>query len=162
MDRGVAAPVRARRGPTRCRHPPVAVHRRDPGRLPAPGGYHRDCERQTRQALGEAAFQAAYHRGLELPAADAVADALQQPPDKPPEMPPAPADPAEAPFTSRELQVARLIAGGGSNKEIAAELVISQRTAENHVEHILVKLGSTSRATSPPGSPRHNPAVRAA
>src|SRR5262245_25273257 len=30
-------------------------------------GYHRDCERQARQALGEAAFQAAYHRGLELP-----------------------------------------------------------------------------------------------
>jgi non-specific serine/threonine protein kinase len=42
--------------------------------------------------------------------------------------------------------VARLIAGGRSNKEIAAQLVISQRTAENHVEHILAKLGFTSRA----------------
>ena len=42
--------------------------------------------------------------------------------------------------------MARLIAGGRSNKEIAAELVISQRTAENHVEHILTKLGFTSRA----------------
>jgi len=50
------------------------------------------------------------------------------------------------PLTPRELQVARLIAGGRSNKDIAAELVISQRTAENHVEHILIKLGFTSRA----------------
>jgi DNA-binding CsgD family transcriptional regulator len=51
-----------------------------------------------------------------------------------------------APLTARELQVAGLIAVGRSNKEIAAELVISQRTAENHVEHILAKLGFTSRA----------------
>ena len=42
--------------------------------------------------------------------------------------------------------MARLIAAGRSNKDIAAELVISQRTAENHVEHILTKLGFTSRA----------------
>jgi non-specific serine/threonine protein kinase len=51
-----------------------------------------------------------------------------------------------APLTRRELQVARLIAGCRSNKQIAAELVISQRTAGNHVEHILTKLGFTSRA----------------
>ena len=42
--------------------------------------------------------------------------------------------------------MARLIAADRSNKQIAAELVISQRTAENHVEHILTKLGFTSRA----------------
>jgi DNA-binding NarL/FixJ family response regulator len=35
--------------------------------------------------------------------------------------------------------VARLLAAGRSNKEIAAELVIAQRTAEGHVEHILTK-----------------------
>ena len=46
-------------------------------------GFQRDCERQARQALGETAFQAAYHRGLEMPAEDALAYALQQPP-KPP------------------------------------------------------------------------------
>ena len=49
-------------------------------------------------------------------------------------------------ISRRELQVARLIAAGRSNKQIAAQLVISQRTAENHVEHILTKLGFTSRA----------------
>ena len=65
---------------------------------------------------------------------------------QPPEKPPAPAVPAEAPLTPRELQVARLIAGGRSSKEIAAELVISQRTAETHMERILTKLGFTSRA----------------
>ena len=105
-------------------------------------GYQRDCERQARQALGETAFQAACHRGLDLPAEDVLAYALQQPPDKPP----TPAVPAGAPLTPRELQVARLVAGGRSNKEIAAELVISQRTAEGHVERILAKLGFTSRA----------------
>ena len=105
-------------------------------------GFQRDCERQARQALGEAAFQAACHRGLDLPAEDAVAYALQQPPEKPP----APAVSDGAPLTSRELQVARLVAGGRSNKQIAAELVIAQRTAEGHVERILAKLGFTSRA----------------
>jgi len=45
-----------------------------------------------------------------------------------------------------EMQVARLVAGDRSNKEIAADLVISQRTAEGHVERILTKLGFTSRA----------------
>jgi len=35
---------------------------------------------------------------------------------------------------------------GLNNKEIARSLVISQRTAEGHVEHILTKLGFTSRA----------------
>ena len=38
-----------------------------------------------------------------------------------------------------------LIAGGLSNKAIAAKLVISQRTVEAHVEHILDKLGFSSR-----------------
>ena len=51
-----------------------------------------------------------------------------------------------APLTPREMQLARLVAGGRSNKDIAAELVISRRTAEGHVERILAKLGFTSRA----------------
>ena len=111
-------------------------------------GHHRDCERQARQALGETAFQAACHRGRELPAADAVAYALEQSPGKRPAAPgtPAPAVSDAAPLTPRELQVARLVAGGRSNKQIAAELVIAPRTAEGHVERILAKLGFTSRA----------------
>jgi non-specific serine/threonine protein kinase len=42
--------------------------------------------------------------------------------------------------------VAGLIAEGLSNREIAARLVVAQRTAEGHVENILSKLGFTSRA----------------
>jgi predicted ATPase/DNA-binding CsgD family transcriptional regulator len=113
-------------------------------------GFQRDCERQARQALGETAFRTAYHRGLELPAEDAIAYALKQPPrtesKQLPEQPSARAAPGDAALTARELQVARLVARGHSNKDIADQLVISQRTAEGHVERILTKLGFTSRA----------------
>ena len=44
-------------------------------------------------------------------------------------------------ITKRETEVAELVADGLSNKEIATRLVISQRTAETHVEGILTKLG---------------------
>ena len=50
-----------------------------------------------------------------------------------------------SPLTQRERQVAELLGKGMTNKEIAQALVISQRTAEGHVEHILTKLGLTSR-----------------
>jgi DNA-binding CsgD family transcriptional regulator len=50
------------------------------------------------------------------------------------------------PLTSREFEVARLIAEGMTNAEIAAELTIAPKTASSHVEHILAKLGVTRRA----------------
>ncbi len=49
-------------------------------------------------------------------------------------------------LTGRERQVASLIAQGESNREIAEELVVSERTVETHVANILNKLGFTSRA----------------
>jgi predicted ATPase/DNA-binding NarL/FixJ family response regulator len=48
-------------------------------------------------------------------------------------------------ITRRQRQVAELVSQGLSNQEIADALVISRRTAEAHVEHILTKLGFTSR-----------------
>jgi predicted ATPase/DNA-binding CsgD family transcriptional regulator len=48
-------------------------------------------------------------------------------------------------LTPRELEIAELVALGLSNREIASKMVIAQRTAEGHVEHILVKLGFQSR-----------------
>jgi non-specific serine/threonine protein kinase len=48
-------------------------------------------------------------------------------------------------LTRREEEVARLVAEGVSNKEIASRLFIASRTAETHVDHILTKLGFTSR-----------------
>jgi non-specific serine/threonine protein kinase len=54
--------------------------------------------------------------------------------------------PAGATLTRREREVADLVAEGMTNKQIAARLVIAQRTAEGHVERILVKLGFSSRS----------------
>jgi DNA-binding NarL/FixJ family response regulator len=48
-------------------------------------------------------------------------------------------------LTSRELEVVRLVAAGKPNKEIAAELTISERTARTHVSRILRKLRLSSR-----------------
>jgi DNA-binding NarL/FixJ family response regulator len=59
-----------------------------------------------------------------------------------PVRPPAPADQ----LTARELEVARLIADGYTNREIASALVIEPGTASNHVLRILRKLGAPSRA----------------
>ena len=60
--------------------------------------------------------------------------------------PPAPAEPAPAAALSkREHEVATLLAGGLSNKEIAGRLYLSERTIDNHVHHILDKLGFDSR-----------------
>ena len=48
-------------------------------------------------------------------------------------------------LTSRELDVLRLVAAGKPNKQIAAELHISERTARTHVSRILRKLDLSSR-----------------
>jgi DNA-binding CsgD family transcriptional regulator len=50
------------------------------------------------------------------------------------------------PLTTREFEVARKIAEGLTNVELADELSISPRTAGSHVEHILAKLGVSRRA----------------
>jgi DNA-binding CsgD family transcriptional regulator len=50
------------------------------------------------------------------------------------------------PLTAREFEVARLIADGLTNAEIAGELSIAPKTASAHVEHILAKLGVARRA----------------
>ncbi|HXO10654.1 MAG TPA: HD domain-containing phosphohydrolase [Solirubrobacteraceae bacterium] len=49
-------------------------------------------------------------------------------------------------LTAREVEVLRLLARGLSNKEIATQLVISPKTAGNHIEHIYSKIGASTRA----------------
>jgi predicted ATPase/DNA-binding CsgD family transcriptional regulator/DNA-binding XRE family transcriptional regulator len=49
-------------------------------------------------------------------------------------------------LTPRERQVANLVAQGHTNRQIARELVITERTVAHHVEHILAKVGAPSRA----------------
>ena len=51
-------------------------------------------------------------------------------------------------LTAREVEVLRLLARGLSNKEIADRLVISAKTAGNHIEHIYSKINATNRASA--------------
>ncbi|WP_165372452.1 ATP-binding protein [Nocardioides iriomotensis] len=51
-----------------------------------------------------------------------------------------------SPLTQREYEVARLVARGMTNREIAEELRFTARTAGSHLEHIMAKLGVTRRA----------------
>jgi DNA-binding NarL/FixJ family response regulator len=52
---------------------------------------------------------------------------------------------AASPLTARERDVASLVADGLTNRQIAERLVVSERTAQNHVQHILAKLGLANR-----------------
>jgi predicted ATPase/DNA-binding CsgD family transcriptional regulator len=101
--------------------------------------YHDECEGRCREALGDTSYEAAFQRGRDQGLDDAMRFALD-------EKPLTRAAREEPVLTRREWQVAELVAGGHSNKEIAASLVMSQRTAETHIQHILAKLGLVNRA----------------
>jgi DNA-binding NarL/FixJ family response regulator len=81
-----------------------------------------------------AAAGCAFHGLLAMPADTA------QSPD-----PPATLAAAPEPLTSRELEILSLLAGGDSNKTIAARLSISVHTVKFHISSILAKLGVASR-----------------
>ncbi|WP_067544340.1 ATP-binding protein [Nocardia crassostreae] len=114
-----------------------------------------DKERlKVRDALGDEAFRAAFGAGANMRLEEAIDYALGRARSAPePEAVAAKRPPRKSAATAtetnvltrREKDVARLVAAGHSNKRIAADLVISVHTAETHVEHILTKLGFTSR-----------------
>jgi DNA-binding NarL/FixJ family response regulator len=56
--------------------------------------------------------------------------------------------PAREPLSNRELDVLALVARGGSNREIAARLFISEATVKTHLLHIYAKLGVNDRAAA--------------
>ncbi|MGW5144841.1 protein kinase domain-containing protein [Rhodococcus koreensis] len=104
--------------------------------------YHEECNRKSRKVLGDKVFDSAHRRGEQLGFDAAIAYALH-------EQPAGASAHGTGPstrLTKREGQVADLIAEGLTNQAIADRLVISPRTAQGHVEHILAKLGFTSRA----------------
>ena len=49
-------------------------------------------------------------------------------------------------LSRRETEIAELVATGLTNRQVAAATHISERTVESHVQHILAKLGFTSRS----------------
>jgi predicted ATPase/DNA-binding CsgD family transcriptional regulator len=115
-----------------------------PAALPVPLARHReDAENRARNSLGETSFTARVAQAQTLPTSRAVATALGEQP-RATQRAPAAQEPAR--LTARERQVAALVAEGLSNRDIAARLVISARTAETHVQHIMVKLGLAARA----------------
>ncbi len=58
---------------------------------------------------------------------------------------PARSQPLPSPLSDRELDILRLLATGASNRDIAAQLVITEGTVKNHITNILVKLGVSDR-----------------
>jgi non-specific serine/threonine protein kinase len=98
------------------------------------------CLSQARRALGRTAFERVWDEGhaSTLDAALSFAEALVR---KSPTV-----EMSNTVLIPRELDVARLLAHGLTNKQIATELVLSPGTVRSHVEHILVKLDLHSRA----------------
>ncbi|MGW5144758.1 protein kinase domain-containing protein [Rhodococcus koreensis] len=98
-----------------------------------------ESEQRAYRALGKSSVESARREGRSMGFDAAIAYALgERLPDAPPD--------SSVTLTKRERQVAELIAEGLTNRAIAARLVISPRTAQGHVEHVLTKLGFTSRA----------------
>jgi len=108
----------------------------------------------TRAALGKPAFDAAWDAGNQLPADDVLTeiDALVATFTSPPSaIPPE----TQHGLSPRELEVLRLLVEGRSNRGIGDTLSLSERTVENHVMHILSKLGVESRTAAATYAVRH-------
>ena len=119
--------------------------------LEPPAADHAAGVEEVRAALGEAGFAAAFGAGRALSPPQALADALRvagaAAPGPPKAATAGPGRPpgGKPPVTPREAEVARLVAVGRTNLEIAHALHVTERTVENHVAHILAKLGFRSR-----------------
>ena len=99
------------------------------------------AEASSTAALGAIRFEAEWQAGKRLGRDAAVAFALGQPASYA-----RPAPGRTEPLGKRELDVARLVSDGLTNKEIGTRLFISERTVNSHVRSILNKLGFGSRA----------------
>jgi DNA-binding CsgD family transcriptional regulator len=105
--------------------------------------HHDEALRAARAALPGAEYRAAFAKGSAMDPAEAVAFALgEQARPRPDAGRPRT---GTGQLTRRERDVAVLVARGQSNGQIAASLVISVRTVETHVQHIMDKLGCSTR-----------------
>jgi non-specific serine/threonine protein kinase len=116
-------------------------------RMPYEGGV-----RAARQALGGLRFRDEWESGRALSLETAVRSGLDLMTEviasqmKASGVAPRTRLPPGSALTAREREIARLVRQGLSNRQIAEELVIAEKTAINHVAHILDKLGVHSRA----------------
>ena len=94
---------------------------------------------QARQRMGKSKGEAAWNEGATLGVDEAIGYALGA------QAAPAPQIVDAGPLSTREAEVAAMVASGMTNKEIAKRLFIAERTAEGHVERIRNKLGVRSR-----------------
>jgi predicted ATPase/DNA-binding NarL/FixJ family response regulator len=118
-----------------------------PALLPAVLRQHHDVALGTaRQALPGSKCRAAAAKGSAMSQAEAIAFALGEAPQPGQRSDGAKSGAADGQLTHREQEVAALVSRGLSNSQIAGTLVISARTAETHVQHIMTKLGFSSRA----------------
>ena len=101
------------------------------------------AEESAIAALGKARFEVEFSTGKRLSRGSAVAIALGEPD---PATEATRDDAGKGLLAKREVEVARLVADGLSNKQIGARLFISERTVDSHVRSILNKLGFNSRA----------------
>jgi DNA-binding CsgD family transcriptional regulator len=123
-----------------------AVWRSIPADLPSPLVRYRDeYITKVRRALGDRRWSALHEEGSALQRVEAVALALGGP-RKIREQPRRSTGNELGRLTRRQQEVAALVAQGLTDREIAARLVVSPRTAEYHVEQILTRLGFRSRA----------------
>ena len=104
----------------------------------------------ARSRLDEAAWEAAFAEGRAMKLEEAVEYALSEDDSsmiasRTPEQTSTTA-PRPSALTRREREVAKLVARGLTNRRIAEELVLSERTVENHVRNILKKLNLSSRS----------------
>jgi DNA-binding NarL/FixJ family response regulator len=99
--------------------------------------------------LDEAAWEKAFMEGRTMGMEEAVKYALSKDEETHPLASPAPEEPSagQAPvaLTRREREVATLVSRGLTNRQIAQELYLSERTIENHSSKILRKLELASR-----------------
>jgi DNA-binding CsgD family transcriptional regulator len=128
----------------RLRGAALSVWESIPRHLPRPLHEHATrCEQIARGALGAERFARLLQEGRRLDRAAAVALGLEL---KEQSRRTARPEGGRAVLSRREIEVAELVAKGMTDREIAAELVIAQRTAESHVQHILIRLGFKSRS----------------
>jgi non-specific serine/threonine protein kinase len=98
----------------------------------------------ARSRLGDAQFDQAWSAGQALSTDAAIEYALTD--EEPSSVAGARGRATHSPLSPREHEVASLIARGLTSKEIAEELVVSEKTVDTHADHIRQKLGLRSRA----------------